>query len=258
MSLRRLSIEKMIALSKAFLEAHRDDLTKIPQAAGILVSIESSHNGLFRVNDQLSKAPAVVRELYQQQVKLDLQYDNYYRSTYYHLIALIALNTARGQESKVKELTALRDFVFPDGLAGVNFSYDEESGAATLLERSLTEEPQQQLKGIHIEESTTLLDLLLLQISIGKEIGALEQQKKEAQAAEQTNPGPTLRDQQRAAESWINAFRAMEQALRLAVIDKRLTKEAAKVFLRELNEAEEKADREYLTKKQAQAEPATK
>lgn len=255
MSLRRLSIEKKIALSEAFLAAHRATLSQIPQTAGILVSIEASHNGLFRVNDQLSKAPTVVRELYQQQVRLDLQYDHYYRSIYYHLTAIISLYTARGEEDKVVAFTALREFLFPDGLAGVNFSYDEESGAAMLLERSLTDEARQLLKGIRIEENTTLLDLLLLQISLGKEIGALEQQKKLAQATEDENPGPTLRDQQRAGEAWINSFRAMAQALRLAVQDKRLTKEAAGVFLREVDEAEEKADREHLAKKKAQAEP---
>jgi hypothetical protein len=262
MSLRRLTVEKMVALSEAFLGAHQKALEQIPQTAGILVSVVSAHKNLFQMQEQVVTSPPTVREIYKRQVKLDQQHDNYYRCAYHQLISLIALYYARGDERRAELLTKLRDTIYPHGLAGVNFSYDEEAGAATLMERAMTDELKSLLRGIIVEqtptETVTLFNVVHLQILLAKEIGTLEQQKKDAITAEQQNPGVTLRDHQRAIDAWINAFRTLERALRLAVQDKRITKEAADSFLKDIRDAEEKADREYLEEKKKAQEKAKK
>lgn len=262
MSLRRLTVEKMVALSEAFLAAHQKALAQIPQTAGILVSIESAHKNLFRMQEQVSTSPPTVREIYKKQVKLDQQHDNYYRCAYHQLISLVALYYARGDEKRAELLTQLRDTIYPDGLAGINYSYDEEAGAATLMERAMTDEVKMLLRGIVVEqtatETVTLFNVVQLQILLAKEIGVLEKQKKDAAAAEQQQHSVTLRDHQRAIDAWINAFRTLERALRLAIHDKRLTKEEAAAFLQDIRDAEDKADREYLEEKKKAQEKAKK
>lgn len=254
MALYRLSTETMIDLSKAWTITRRRELEVIPQVATILPIMDSAHKGLFVFTGKESNEVSAVKTLSKKQSNADQQHDDYYRGGFYFLTSQVSLCAALDREEEVQVLQDLREHLYPDGLFGVTRSYSEETGAADLLERRLTDDIKDKLKTFLVRPGLTMLDVIELQIKKARELGELEEEKRRLVAFEAQNPTPSLGDERRARFDWIEAVRMLERTLRLAVRQKTTTEQAANSLLETLRREEAEADKKYLEEKREKSE----
>ena len=256
-SYRLLTTEKMSSLSQAWLA--RKELAEIPQTNGILANIESAHKGLAQT---IGAPPPLNQQLRDLTVKIlakDNRHDNLLRMGYSHFTTLIAHAAANDDAEREAEYHGLRKFIYEKGLGGTVLAFDEQEGAALRLEGRFTEAVKAQLAAIKLHtgpQETTLLAIVGEQIRLAKEIRVLEKQKRILEGAPDDSIKPI--DLRRARLAWLEAARALESNLKLAVQARATTPEMVQELLAELHEAEAEAYKEYVERKKQEALQAAK
>jgi hypothetical protein len=210
MGLLGISAAKMFRISKRWISDRRPLLEGLPEGKALLPKIEEAHQGLLILSNRREDPPELTA-IRVNQDGTDARHDIFLRVGFGKLELLIELSEDPNEK---KMLLALRDFLFPGGLLMTTRSYDEEAGAAEMLEQRLKNEPKDQLKEIPIKRDYSLQDLVNDYISHGKKLGELENQKK---ALLQNAPeGPSRAEVQKARHYWIRVARALETNLALA------------------------------------------
>ena len=254
-----LSTEKMVSLTQAWIQEERAALSAIPQVSGLLVNLDSLFKRLFVVVESDGKAEEKVRGISRQQASTDRTHDHLLRGVFYFLTSRANFLAALGDEDGLKELLTLRDQLYPDGLSGTNFSYDEEAGAAELLERRLTDELSAKLSRIVAYQdetkTITLLQQIKLQTSLAKKLRSLEQEKQKAEAEADANPTPTRSDARKVRLEWIDTVRTVERSLRAARRSNNTDEVTEQRLLKPLREAAEEAHRKHLEDKKRANDP---
>jgi hypothetical protein len=262
-NLNLLSTEKMIALTQYWIVDERAQLTAIPQAAGLLVSLDAIFTELTQAANR-GPVPTGAKELYKKQRKVDRIHDQLLRGNFHYLTALSNYAAAEEDDATAEVMLELRDRMYPQGLAGTGLSYDEEAGAAEILEKNLTDKDKAMLKGIVVSPKSNLLEKVLSQIEQAKALRVLEQKKKNAQQSDAALDRAD--DEERKTRyDWIDTIRTLERSLRLAKRNKNLTAEAETKLLQNLKNAEKEAaqkvaeekKREEAEKKEANASNAS-
>jgi hypothetical protein len=242
-----LSTEKMVSLTQNWIQEERKTIAAIPQASGLLLNLDSLFKTLFVVVESDGKAEEKVRSISRQQAAIDRTHDHLFRGVFFFLTSRANFIASQGDEDGFRDLLTLRDQLYPDGLSGTNFSYDEEAGAAELLERRLTPEISAKLtKMIAYQDETktiTLLQQITLQISLANKLRELEQEKKKAEAEAEANPTPTRSDARKVRLEWIDTVRTFERSLRAARRAKTTDAATEALLLKPLREAAEEAQR---------------
>jgi hypothetical protein len=253
MSLSLISTEKMVTLTQYWIKDERATLEKIPQAAGLLVNLDSLFKRLFVAAESHGAASDTTREIYLRQVATDRTHDQILRGSYYAMTAQSHFLASLGEEDGSKLLLKLRDYLYPDGLSGTSLSYDEEAGAAELLERRLTDDIITQLTHIVAYQdevrTLTLYDQITKQIALAKELRELEQEKKKAEAAVEANPAPSKGDARKIRLEWMDTVRTLERSLRAARRAGNTDEATENKLLKDLREAADDAHKKYTEDK---------
>lgn len=247
MVLRYLTVQQMKEASRRWVEPGepRTLLEGYPQTRGLLGDIQQAHDGLLEYLPipPLSK---ILEQIRDRQQSLDDSHDGLLRGSYRMLTA--HADFAPNKEES-KRILQLRDTLFPNGLNGTQLSFREQSGAAQLLEQRMTDEVQSQLKQILVSEGQTLLDKVLLLISIAKQLGVLEDQKEEAAKTLTAQQGPSDGEVRRSHLRWMQVVRALEGSLRIA----RPGKEVEEKILGAVRTAAALAEEKHEAQKAAEA-----
>jgi hypothetical protein len=238
-NLNELSTEKMVALTLYWTKDERALLSSIPQAAGLLVSFDSIATRMFVVVKHELPPLLLAKDLYKRQTATDRTHDHILKGGYYQLSSLSHFAAADGDEARSASFLTLRDQLYPDGLGGSLLSFDEEAGAAELLEKRITDEMRAALKSIVTDQGVTLLARIEKQIEKAKELRSLEQQKIKAQEEADGAPIPSGNEARKVRYEWINAVRTLERTLRLARQGGTINEETESKLLRELRAAQE-------------------
>ena len=252
-NLNELSTEKMVTLTQYWSKDERALLSSIPQAAGLLVSFDSLATKLFVVVRQDATPSQQVKDLSKKQSATDKTHDYLLRGGFYQLSALANFASADGDETRAESFLVLRDQLYPDGLGGSLLSFDEEAGAAELLENRITGEIKATLQAIITDQGVTLLERIQQQIEKAKELRTLDLQKTKAEEEASASAAPSGGDARKVRYEWINATRTLERSLRLAKQGGSLTDETEKKLLRELRAAQEELRQKAAQKKNAEA-----
>lgn len=259
-SYRLLSTEQMSSISRAWLVEQRPILEGIPQTQGILSNIEAAHKGLAIVVGGPPSKSQQVRELHRRITTKDNRHDNLLRLGYSQCTVLAAYAAANDNSDEEADWFDFRKTLYPNGLRGSMLSYDEQEGAAVLLEKRLDSAMVAKLANVVIHlggKPETLLSLVQEQINLAKEIAVLARMKGKLEDTEDNSP--TAGDLRRARNSWIEASHVLESALRLAVKSQATTQEKADELVKRLHEEEREAVKQYAAlKKKEQDEEAAK
>ena len=252
-NLNLLSTEKMVALTQYWIVDERARLTAIPQTAGLLVSLDAVFTKLTQAARR-GPAPTGAKELYKKQRKVDRVHDQLLRGNFHYLTALSNYVAANEDNATSQVLLELRDRLYPEGLAGTSLSFDEEAGAAEILEKNLTETERATLKSIAVSPGSNLLEKVLLQIEQAKMLRVLEQQKKSAQQSDDALDHAED-DERKTRYEWIDTIRTLERSLRLARRNKNLTEEVETKLLQDLKSAEKEAGQKAAEEKKREDPP---
>jgi hypothetical protein len=256
---RLLSTEQMSSISRGFLVDHRPVLEGIPQAKGILANIDSAHKGLAIVVGGPPSKSQQVRELYKQCTTKDNRHDNFLRLGYSQCTLLAAFAAANENYDEEAAWFTTRKTLYRNGLRGSILSFEDQEGAAILVENSLDKDLVAKLSGVVIYlggKAETLLSIVQEQINLAKEIAALDRTRKKLEETE--DHSPTAGDLRKARNTWIEATHVLESALRLAVKLQSTTQETVDAILKKLHEAEKEASKQYAAErlKELEAEKA--
>jgi hypothetical protein len=251
-NLNLLSTEKMLALTQYWTVDERTLLTATPQTAGLLVSLDAAFTRLTHAAKR-GPAPTGARDIYKKQRRVDLIHDQLLRGNFYYLTALACYAAAAGDEVAAAMYLALRDQMYPEGLAGTSLSYDEEAGAAEILEKNLSDEVRLKLKGIVITPGSNLLEKVLSQMEQAKMLRVLEQQKKAAQQTDNALDHAND-DERKTRYEWIDTVRTLERNLRLAKRNKNLSQELETKLLQGLRDAQKEAAQKDAEEKKREEE----
>lgn len=250
MSKFRLSTEQMASLSNAWITDHKNELVGIPQVAGILPSIEDAHEGLVIITKSPPPSSEKLREMTRRQQILDLIHDRSYRVGLRLVQTQTALAVAKNLPETEKQLEILEKTIYPKSNQVPFMSYEEEEGAALLLERTMSEQESVVTLAKQIQttlpsgESISLLDLIEDHIAAAKELGTLERQKKKLLAESGASQGLTESDAKKARQTWIEMALLLEGALKAALRKGTATQQLVDGVLGPMREAEKEADRE--------------
>ena len=140
MALKNLSNETMLALSASWTDPERErPALEASVAAPLLPKLDAAHEGLVATAQPaaVSEAERELSELQAKEAEVDRVHDRKLRGTYYLLTGLAELADDPGvADSRL----ALRDALFPAGLAATQRTYLEEAGDVEALPRRLDDE----------------------------------------------------------------------------------------------------------------------
>jgi hypothetical protein len=249
----RLSTEKMTSLSNVLLTELREKVEKIPQAAMVLPELEVVHRELVIARDSPPPVNEQLRLLINHMFALDLAHDRHFRAGYWLLQSQKLIAIALNRDTDEAILEELSNAIYPHGLSGTSLKYEEEEGAALLLERSLEGELRSRLKALTTTfesgEVFMLLSFVEKHIEVAKELGIAERQKKKLQEQEVLSSTPTAVDERRARQGWMEVVSLLEASLSLALRRKTTTQLAVDELLGGLQRAEAQADQEYAAQR---------
>jgi hypothetical protein len=238
----------MTSISQSWLD-RRQEIEEIPQTKGLVINIEGVHKGLALTVVSPSENQQI-REIVNKILSKDNRHDNLLRVGFSHCITLAAYAASKDDDEEENSFLNLRKFLYEKGMGGTVLPYDEQEGVALRLEGRLDATMRARLTGILIQlngVNVTLLSIVEAQIATAKEIWALEKQRRALEAAPDSTPKPS--DLRRARNAWIEAARAFETNLKLAVQAQTTTQEKANSLLEELHKAGAEASKEAAEKK---------
>lgn len=254
MSLKAIPTEKMIPLSAAWLGAapggFRKSLSALPLVAPLLATLQDAHDGLLATT-QRPADDGTIAKLKAEAAELDGVHDRKVRGIQTLLTGLADLTDDPDDASRY---LALRDTLFPDGIAFINRDYTFEVGLATLTAQRIDKADKKLLAKIPLPGGK-LQDAVDAWFLSAKKLGDLDGKRASAESAQGT--GPTASDAVKARNRWIRAVNAMVANLEL---DAKATPELTEQVLAALRDAEAKAARRRgaAPEAPAAAEPTAK
>jgi hypothetical protein len=233
---KNLNPEEMVQISAGWLDPENDGhqaILLVPILVSALPLIKEAHLGVLPLVKP--KESARLTEIMNLEVEIDIRHDGIIRGSHGALTAMAEL--IGGDEGE--EILALRDALVPDGPQSMLKSYRAEATQAAQLEARLTPEMRRRTDAIIIgggPSARPLTAFLDEWIALGKQLGALEDEKGriEAAAGEPVGGGTFLK----ARNFWVRVVNAMVANAELADIDQSKT---ATIF-GPLWNAEKKAD----------------
>ena len=252
-NLNLLSTEKMLALTQIWTVDHRPALAAAPQTAGLLVSLDAVFT---RLSASAKRAPVATsaKEVYKIQRDTDQIHDHLLRGNFFLFTALAHYAAANNNHAEAQALLSLRDQLYPDGLSGTTLSFEEEAGAAKILEDQLTDAIRATLKSIVVSPNGNLLEKVVAQIEHAKKLRVLEQQKKTAQQFDATTDHAD-NEERKTRYDWIDTVRTLERSLRLARKNQNISAEIEAKLLSGLREAQKSAAQKLKEEKANAPDP---
>jgi len=217
MSRKLLATEEMLHISGTWLEPQsvaNVAILNIPELAAKAPLIAKAHSALASAI-RPSNNPRLA-EIIAEQSKLDLRHDSLIRGVYHLCTATAEL---LGGDAGA-DLITLRDTLIPDGLSSMQKTYRAEAGQAIQLAARITPEIKSKAKTILVgpgPQKHSLLTYLNEWITVGKRLGALEDEKAQL-IAEQSNAATGTALVQ-ARNRWIRVVNALVADADLAEID---------------------------------------
>jgi hypothetical protein len=205
MALKWLTAEEMVAISAAWVmadQAGRAAIEKTPLLAALLPNLEKVHAAIVALR---SKEAPRLRAISQKETEVDAKHDALVRGMVGTLTMLAPVSDDR------EELLDIRDKLFPDGLGHTKLSYRGEAGHVAVVAKQLDDTMKARLKAIAVHKKT-MLDLALVWIEAGTQLGQLEEEK--ARLAEAS---PSLGAETHSARTaWIRLAKALMANAKLA------------------------------------------
>jgi hypothetical protein len=232
MALKDLTTQQMARTSGKWLGALKPSILEVPELGGSVLILERVHNGLHLPARDAAPLSDPLRQLIVEQKALDLRHDALIRGLIHILLGYSYLE--EGPEAT--RLSHLVEDLFPLGLELITQTYEEEAGAAGLLEKKLSPEVRGALQGIPLLGGNALERVLEL-VQKGKQIGDLEDQKRSLRKAQDAAPSdPKLSV---ARTHWIRGVNAFLNNLGVADV----SEETRQAILEPLREALAVAER---------------
>lgn len=237
MAMRYIRPETMIMISQQWLTELRALLEGLPLAASLLPVIERIRADLLAKQSLGSALDAELASLQERMTVLDLLHDRKQRGTYYILTGLAEAAT---DPARAADYLALRDHLFPFGLASVNRSYLDQAGDAHRLPARLN--PAQQLLLSTLTTPDGPLDQYVEQWRAAAiELATLENQRATLLAQRASGEGGATPDQARQATlQWVRVAQTLKNNL---LLDEAATDEVRARILAPLQRAELQARR---------------
>jgi len=217
MAAKNLKPEEMVQISAGWLDPQNDGhkaILLVPILVSALPLISEAHAGVLPLvkppqNDRLAAIMSLEAEL-------DIRHDGIIRGSHGGLTSMAEL--AGGDDGEA--LLVLRDQVLPEGPQSMLKSYRAEATQAAQLEERLSAPLRARTDGVLIGEGSSAKPLTVFLdewIAIGKQLGALEDEKGRIEAAVgEAVSGATFL---KARNFWVRVVNAMVANAELADID---------------------------------------
>lgn len=217
MDIRYVESSELFAVSAIWLDPkqERSKLESKDATRGLLPLMETAHKGLQRAVQTEEFSTAELEKARKEADDLDDLHDDLYRGTFYLLTAQAAFSPERREL-----LLELRDYLFPDGLAGVNKAYLTESGEVGLLSERLTPEKRSLLQSVVVDSTTHLLMKVEQLIKVGAALGLAEKKKQDLLQL-QSEMAPLSRSEiNQTKNDWLIAAKTFMGAIQLSSFSK--------------------------------------
>jgi hypothetical protein len=240
MNFKALTVEQMNRVSGGWLSPEqRSIVAKVPQLWGMKEDIEEAHADLvIYVPTVQLKSPALI-ENRAKATEGDGIHDHSVRAAIYLMLA--AKELAKSPEEAI-QLQSLIDDIYPDGFATTGKTYEEESGAAALLQKRLTDEKRAVLMSLTFR-NTNALKIVDASITAGLLLGELETQKRHLEQELAESATPSASEVKRAQYNWIDMAKMVVKHTNRALNKKKLTQKEHDDFLESLVSALQVAER---------------
>ena len=177
---------------------------------GLLGQVTVAHQGLSRLVSGTSTTNQRLQETRVLADALDEEHDSTYKGLYYAMTSV-----AEFEPTKKEEMYALREHLFPDGLAGTTKAYAAQAGEVGLLETRLQPSHRAALQAITINNSTLLSKVEAL-IEIGKKLGVIEGRKKALAQELELDPELSLSEINEGKARWFGVVNLFSGVIRYA------------------------------------------
>ncbi len=238
MSLRDLSTPTMVTILAAWLDPQRErtHIEALKKASFLLPTLEEAKVELLATQATPNTSTTVeISAVQKEQADVDGVHDRKSRGIYGALTAFAELVD---DPNKAARYLALRDKMFPQGLAVVKWSYTDEAGEAELVENRLNAQDHALLKQLPYPGGK-LHDAHESRIAAAGKLGQLERKKQVLIQAHESKDGKVaLADVAKARNGWIRTVRAFVGMIDL---EKDLASDIRQKILGPLEEAERKA-----------------
>jgi hypothetical protein len=206
----------MINVSTAWVGPKKAAFLAIPQIAPLYARVEGVHHALVLARDGAS-ADAILADLNDQAETLDGRHDHLVRAFYYLLLAAKSFELGResGDEAKAEDIVRAGDALLPGQLRVVQASYQSEAGNASQLEALADKEFAPLLSTIQITTQHTALDVAHQIGTVGRDLGAVENQRSLA-AAQGKKEAVTPSEVRRRMRDWAQVVEAILVNLEIA------------------------------------------
>jgi hypothetical protein len=208
MALKWLTAEEMVAISAAWVTANQEGraaIERIPVLKGLLPNLEKVHAAMVQLRSR--EAPRL-SAISQKETEIDAKHDMLVRGIVGTLTMLAPVSDDR------EELLAIRDKLFPEGLAHTKLSYRGEAGHVAVAAEQLDDAMKARLKAIAVHKKT-MLDLVVAWIETGDQLRMLEDEK-----ARLSETSPSVGAETQATRmAWGRLAKAMMVNAKLAEID---------------------------------------
>jgi hypothetical protein len=208
----------------------------IPQAAGVLPALQSAHTGLLQLEHPTESA--IARRISEDEVNVDASHDALARGFDSGMTAAMSLTKDPDLRAQIARV---HDLLLPDGVAMVNNTYLDESGAAQARKAKMTADVKALLKKVPTPESN-MLKVVEEWNDAGEALGELEARKQ--QELDRLTTGPSRTDNVLARNKWIRATNALASMIELA----EAPEDVAQKILGQLRAVELKAARRGVRK----------
>lgn len=234
MALKDLTTGTMVSITAAWLDPQRERplLEGLPRAKALMADVEAAHEALHVYQKNKTAEEVRLAELGAQAAAKDAEHDRKARGLYNVLDGFADLVDDPVLAALAR---AVRDQVFTAGLTGVNASYSEEAGQASLVDKRLTTDSKQFLAGTTLGDRSLAAWLSSWQ-GVARELGAIEAQRVKTAGDQAEKPGSAV---VRARNQWIRVAYAMMNMIELEKVDDATRRR----LLEHLEAAEAKAGR---------------
>jgi hypothetical protein len=192
---------------------------------GLLGLVEPAHQRLQRAVQTESISSKEIDEARDAADSLDDEYDDLYRGSYYYVTSQAFFHRDRHGE-----FMALREYLFPDDLAGINKSYSAESGEAGLLQQRLTDEKRAQLSVLQVENGVSLLSKIEKLLQVGAALGLAEKKKQDLLRAQAESAPLTRSELNQIKAEWLATAKTLLGAVKLSTMKEEQKKALSEPF----------------------------
>lgn len=236
MNWKRFSDDTRLRLAGNWLAGkHHDRLAAIPKTAVHLDDLRAVRDAILAARKSPNTGP-LTQKLADNRAKAtasDRRHDRKARGTAGLLENLADLCD---DPNEARAYLALRDRLFPRGLTITLLSYDEEAGNVAQVQTELDPQTRAELKRIKTTKDRNLDQDVHDWIAAGQELGRLEDERRDLEAALAKAGAPRPIDAVAAQNRWIKVMRAIVAAIESA----ELPAEEEAELLAALREAERK------------------